>query len=75
MLNHGGYLNNGGGTGAANPTAGSTLTLLAYGGPVSADAVTIGLRQSIAAGDALLAGSYSKALTFELANTAPQFKP
>ena len=67
-------------TNAANPTTthaplsatpGSPLTLLSYGGPVSADTVTIGLRQSIAATDALLAGSYSKTLTFELANTTP----
>ena len=67
-------------TNAANPgtvhaplseTAGSPLTLLAYAGPVSADAVTIGMRQSIAATDALLAGAYSKTLTFQLANTTP----
>ena len=52
-------------------TPSSPLTLLSYAGPVSGDAVTIGLRQSIAATDALLAGAYSKTLTFELANTTP----
>ena len=67
-------------TNAANPstvhaplstTPGSPLTLLSYAGPASADAVTIGLRQSIAATEPLLAGAYSKTLTFELANTTP----
>ena len=52
-------------------TPSSPLTLLSYAGPASGDAVTIGLRQSIAATDALLAGAYSKTLTFELANTTP----
>ena len=67
-------------TNAANPsttfapllaTPGSPVTLLSYAGPASGDAVTIGLRQQIAATDPLLAGAYSKTLTFELANTAP----
>jgi sugar phosphate isomerase/epimerase len=52
-------------------TAGEPLALLSYAGPVSNDAVTIGFRQSIAATDALLAGTYSKTLTFELASTTP----
>jgi hypothetical protein len=45
--------------------------LLAYGGPVSNDVVTIGLKQSIAATDALRTGTYAKTLTFTLSTTAP----
>ena len=67
-------------TNAANPSAtfapllatlGSPATLLSYAGPPSGDAVTIGLRQLIAATEALLVGAYGKTLTFEPANTAP----
>ena len=39
--------------------------------PVSNDPVTIGLRQSIAATDALRSGTYAKTLTFTLSTTAP----
>ncbi len=67
-------------TNAANPstvfaplstTPGAPLTLLSYAGPASAEAVTIGLRQTVAASEPLLAGSYSKSLMFQLANTTP----
>ena len=52
--------------GAASPTP-----LLAYGGPVSNDAVTIGFKQSIASSDPLRTGTYSKTLTFTLSTTQP----
>ena len=51
--------------------SGSPLSLLSYGGPVSNDAVTISLKQSIAATDGLRTGSYSKTLTFTLSTTDP----
>ena|GEM_PF-6360779 len=47
------------------------LTLLSWAAPASHDAVTIGLRQPIGAGDALRTGSYAKTLTFTLATTTP----
>jgi alpha-L-rhamnosidase len=52
--------------GATNPTS-----LLSYSAPVSNDAVAIGFRQSIAAGDALRTGVYAKTLTFTLSTTTP----
>ncbi len=52
--------------GAASPTP-----LLAYAGPVSNDAVTVGFKQSIAASDALRTGTYGKTLTFTLSTTTP----
>ena len=52
-------------------TAGSPLTLLTYSGPISNDAVTIGLRQHIGATQALRTGAYSKTLTFTLSTTTP----
>jgi hypothetical protein len=39
--------------------------------PVSNDAVTLGFKQSIGAGDALRSGSYSRVLTFTLSTTNP----
>ena len=45
--------------------------LLTYSGPVSNDAVTVGLRQHIDANDALRTGTYSKTLTFTLSTTTP----
>ena len=54
-----------------NTTPGSPLALLTYGGPVSNDAVSIGLRQHIGANQALRTGSYSKTLTFTLSTTTP----
>jgi hypothetical protein len=52
--------------GSASPTA-----LLSYAGPVSNDAVSLAFRQSIAAGDALRTGAYSKTLTLTLSTTEP----
>lgn len=52
-------------------TAGSPLALLNYTGPTSNDPVSIGLRQSIGANDALRTGRYSKTLTFTLSTTNP----
>ena len=53
-------------SGSANP-----LTLLTYPAPISADQVTIGLRQTILANEALRTGPYSKTLTFTLSTTTP----
>ena len=52
--------------GSASPTP-----LLDYSAPVSNDAVTIGFRQAIGAGDGLRTGVYSKTLTFTLSTTQP----
>jgi len=43
----------------------------AWTAPVSNDAVTVGFKQHIGAGDALRTGSYSKTLTFTLSTTTP----
>ena len=47
------------------------LTLLTYSGPMSNDPVTIGLKQSIGATEALRTGAYTKTLTFTLSTTTP----
>jgi hypothetical protein len=47
------------------------LPLVTYTGPVSHDAVTIGLRQHIGADQPLRTGAYSKTLTFTLSTTTP----
>ena len=61
-----------GGVGQAfAPLGGSPLALLSYGGPVSNDQVTIGLKQPVLATDALRTGTYSKTLTFTLSTTTP----
>ena len=39
--------------------------------PVSNDPVTIGLKQSVGAGEALRTGNYAKTLTLALSTTAP----
>ncbi|HEX5620675.1 MAG TPA: M28 family peptidase [Solirubrobacteraceae bacterium] len=52
-------------------SAASPLNLLAYGGPISNDAVTLDFKQAIGAADALRTGTYSKTLTFTLSTTAP----
>ena len=59
--------------GAYAPVGGgsSPTSLLTYGGPVSNDAVTLGFKQTIGAGDALRTGAYSKTLTFTLSTTTP----
>jgi cytochrome c len=64
----------GGGTGgpfAPLSGAGTPLTLQTYGGPISNDAVTIGVKQSIGATDALRTGTYAKTLVFTLSTTTP----
>ena len=59
--------------GAFTPVGSSTspTSLLTYGGPVSNDAVAIGLKQAVGATDALRTGTYSKTLTFTLSTTTP----
>jgi hypothetical protein len=52
-------------------TPGSALALLAYAGPVSNDAVSIGFRQHIGASQGLRTGTYNKTLTFTLSTTTP----
>jgi hypothetical protein len=53
------------------PLGTGPLTLLTYAGPASNDQVTIGLKQTIAAAEALRTGTYSKTLTFTLSTTTP----
>ena len=45
--------------------------LLAFGSSAAATPLTVGLRQSIGAGDALTAGTYGKSLTFTLSAGTP----
>jgi len=45
--------------------------LLAFGSSTAATPLTVGLRQSIGAGDALTAGTYGKSLTFTLSAGTP----
>ena len=61
------------GTGAFAPIAGASnpTRLLSYDAPVANAPVTIGLKQSIAADDALRTGTYAKTLVFTLSTTAP----
>jgi X-Pro dipeptidyl-peptidase len=61
-----------GGTGGDyRAIGGSPTQLLAYAGPVSNDAVQVGLKQPIASTDPLRTGTYSKTLTFTLSTTTP----
>jgi hypothetical protein len=53
-------------TGTANP-----LTLLTWPKEVASDPVTISVRQPVAANEPLLAGAYSKVVTFTLSTTQP----
>jgi hypothetical protein len=53
-------------TGTANP-----LVLLTWAGETASDPVTISLRQPIGANEPLLAGGYSKTITFTLSTTQP----
>ena len=53
-------------TGSAN-----ALTLLTYAAAIAGDAVTVTLKQSIAATEPLHSGGYSKTLTFTLSTTQP----
>ncbi len=57
--------------GAFAPVGSSALSLLGYVGPVSNDPVTISLKQSITASEALRTGNYTKTLTLALSTTAP----
>jgi hypothetical protein len=56
---------------AAVGGSGSPTSLLMYSGPASNDAVTLSFSQDVGASEALLTGSYSKALTFTLSTTTP----
>jgi len=47
----------------------NTVTLLSYGGPVSADNVTVHFKQHIGLHDALHTGTYSKTITLTLEQT------
>jgi alpha-L-rhamnosidase len=64
-----------GGTGGVfaplSTTAGTPLTVLSYGAPVSNDAATIRFQQHIGSAQPLRTGTYSKTLTFTLSTTAP----
>jgi hypothetical protein len=53
------------------PLGSGPLTLLTYAAPVSNAPVAIGLKQIVAANDALRSGTYSKTLTFTLSTTNP----
>jgi uncharacterized protein YjiK len=57
--------------GVYTPVSATPAGLLTYTGPVSNDAVNIGLKQAIGAGDALRTGAYAKTLTFTLSTTTP----
>ncbi|WP_084285637.1 ThuA domain-containing protein [Solirubrobacter soli] len=52
-------------------TDGAPLALHTYTGPVSNDALPIGFRQAIGAGEGLRTGAYAKTLTFTLSTTNP----
>ena len=65
-------------TNAANPTTafaprsgGLTAALLSYPRAISADAVTLGFKQSVGAAETLRAGAYTKTLRFTLSTTTP----
>jgi hypothetical protein len=51
--------------------SGASQQLLAFGSSTAATPLTVGLRQSIGAGDALTAGTYGKSLTFTLSAGTP----
>jgi cytochrome c len=57
--------------GALAPLGADPLPLLAYGGPVSNDQVTVNLKQAVASTDPLRTGTYSKTLVFTLSTTSP----
>jgi hypothetical protein len=64
-------------TAGASPTcsysslSAASQQLLAFGSSTAAAPLTVGLRQSIGAGDALTAGTYGKSLTFTLSAGTP----
>jgi hypothetical protein len=53
------------------PLSGTPVTLLTWPKEISNDAVTISVRQPISANEPLLAGGYSKTITFTLSTTQP----
>jgi hypothetical protein len=57
--------------GAFGPVGASPLTVLSLDSAVSADTITVGLKQTVGANDLLRAGTYSKTLTFTLSSTTP----
>ena len=57
--------------GAYAPISGTPAALVTDAGPVSTDAVTVGVKEPIGANDALRTGAYAKALTFVLSTTTP----
>jgi hypothetical protein len=59
--------------GAFGPVGGSAspLTILSLDTAVSADQVTIGIKQTVGANELLRAGTYGKTLTFTLSSTTP----
>ena len=59
--------------GAFAPVGGASAptSVLAYGGPVANDTVTVSFQQEIGASDALRTGAYGKTLTFTLSTTTP----
>ncbi len=59
------------GGGAYTPVSATPATLLTWGGPVSHDVVTIGVKQVIGQRDALRTGAYAKTLTFTLSTSTP----
>jgi hypothetical protein len=58
-------------TGVFAPISGNPLVLLTYSAPISLDAVTVNLKQTIGANEPLRTGAYSKTLTFTLSTTTP----
>jgi PKD repeat protein len=59
------------GAAAFESVSGSPLGLKSYSAPVSNDALTIDLQQSIGSSDPLRTGAYSKTLVFTLSTTSP----
>ncbi len=59
------------GAGTGGDYAALPASVLAYSGPVSNDAVTLGFRQAIGANEPLRTGTYGKTLTFTLSTTNP----
>jgi len=53
------------------PLSEPSVTLLTYGGPVSADNVTVHFKQHIGLHDALADGTYAKTITLTLEQTTP----
>lgn len=59
------------GSAAFAPIGESPLSILSWAAPIANDPVTISLRQTIGATDALLAGNYAKTLEFTLSSVGP----